>query len=91
MLIKERDKKGIKKIKKRKALVDYSETIDDVYENLEGYNPTKKRKELLIFDNVIADTKANKRLRFIVTELFLRARKLNISLYHDIIILYQNA
>ena len=91
LLINGRDKKRIEKTKETKTLVDYSQTIDDVCENLEGYIPTKKRKELLMFDDMIADTKANKILRYIVTELFLRGRKLKISLYHDIIILFQNA
>ena len=40
---------------------------------------------------MIADTKANKILSYTVTELFLRGRKLKISLYHDIMILFQNA
>ena len=54
--------------------------MDDVYENLEDYNPTKKRKLLTVFDDTIADIKANKKLSPIVNELFIRGRKLNISL-----------
>ena len=48
----------------------YSGRVDDVYGNLEGYNPTKERKVLIVFDDVIADMKANKKLSPIVTELF---------------------
>ena len=55
--------------------IDYLQTIN-VYENLEGCNPTKK----LVFDDIIADMKTNNRLSHIVIELFLRARKLKISL-----------
>ena len=47
---------------------------------LEDYNPTKKRKVLIVFDDMIADTEANKKLNPIVNELFLRGRKLNILL-----------
>ena len=54
--------------------------IEDVYENLESYNPTRKRKVLIVFDDVIADTEANKKLKPKVAELFLRGRKLSISL-----------
>ena len=53
----------------------------DVYENLEDYNPKKKKKRVLIvFDDMIADMKSNKKLSPIVTELFLSGRKLNILL-----------
>ena len=58
------------KIKKFKG-IDSSQTIDGVYENLEDYNPTKKRKVLILFDNMIADMDANTKLSPIVTELFL--------------------
>ena len=53
-------------------IIDYSQTTDDVYENLEGYNPTKKRKVLIVFDNMIAYIADNKQLSLVVTELFLR-------------------
>ena len=62
-----------------KAFTDYSQTIDDVNENLEDYNWTKKREVLIVFD-MIADMESNKKLSPIVTELFLRGRKDNISL-----------
>ena len=73
-----------------KPFIDYSQTTDDVYEDLEDYNPTKKRKMLLVFDDMIVDMEANKKLSPIVTELLLRERKLNISLFY-IIILFQSA
>ena len=57
-------------IKKKKIFIDYSQAIDDVYENLEDYDPTKERKVLLVFDDRIADMKANKKLSPMVTELF---------------------
>ena len=50
-------------------------TKDDVYENLEDYNPTKKKKVLLVFDEEI-DMEANKKLGPIVIEIFVRQRKL---------------
>ena len=51
-----------------------------MYETLEDYNTTKKRRVLIAFDDVIADMESNKKLSPIVTELFLRGRKLSISL-----------
>ena len=80
MLIKVREKVGIKKLKNLKAFIDYLQTIDDVYENLEDNNPTKKRRVLIVFNDMIADMESNKKLSSIVTELFLRGRILNISL-----------
>ena len=80
LLINGREKVGIENLKNPKAFIDYSQTIDDVYENLEDYNPTKKRRVLIVFDDMIADMESNKKLSPKVTELFLRGRKLNISL-----------
>ena len=69
------------KIKKSKS-IHYSQKIDDVYENLEDYNPTKKRRPL---NDMIADMESNKQLRPIVTELLLRDRNaiFNLLLAHS--------
>ena len=53
--------------------------MQDVYKNIEDYNPIKKRKILIVFDDMIADMINNKKLNPTVTELFIRGRKLNIS------------
>ena len=54
-----RENVGIKKLKNPKAFIDYSKTIDNVYENLEDYNPTKKRRVLIVFDDMIGDMEFN--------------------------------
>ena len=54
--------------------------MDDIYKNIEEHNPNKKRKILIFFQDLIADMLSNKKLRLIVTELFIRGRKLNIYL-----------
>ena len=54
--------------------------MNDVYKNINGYNPNKENKILIVFDDTIADMNNNKKLNSIVTELFIRGRKLNISL-----------
>ena len=54
--------------------------MNDVYKNIEEYNPNKKHKILFVFDDMIADMLSNKTLNPIVTELFIRGRKINISL-----------
>ena len=54
--------------------------MQDVYKNIEDYNPGKKRKMLIVLDDMIADMINNKKLNPVVTELFIRGRKLNISI-----------
>ena len=54
--------------------------MDDVHKYMEEYNTNKNRKILIVFDEMIADMLGNKKPNPIVTELFIRGRKLNISL-----------
>ena len=54
--------------------------MDSVYENIDNYNLNKENKILIVFDDMIADMIHNKNLNSVVTELFIRGRKLNISL-----------
>ena len=61
-------------------LYEYSNDMDDIYKSIEEYNPNKKCKILVIFDDMIADMLSNKKFNPIVTELFFRDRKLNNSL-----------
>ena len=61
------------------AFMEYSNDMQDVYKNTEEYNPIKKRK-VIVFDDMIADTINNNKLNPVVTELFIRGRKLHISI-----------
>ena len=54
--------------------------MDDGYENIHDYNSSRKRKILIVFDDMIADLMTNKKFQAIIKELFIRCRKLNISL-----------
>ena len=60
--------------------MEYSPDMDDIYKNIEEYNPNKKHKILTIFDDMTADMLSNKKPNPIVTELFISGRKLNIYL-----------
>ena len=60
--------------------MDYSNDMRDVYKNINYYNPDKENKILIVFDDMIADMVHNKKLDSLVTELFIRGRKSNISL-----------
>ena len=63
MLINGREKVGIKNLKNPKAFIDYSKQIEDVYGNLKDYNPTKKRRVLIVFDDMIADMESSKKIK----------------------------
>ena len=60
--------------------MECSNDMDGIYKNIKKYNPNKKRKILIAFDDMISDMLGNKKLNPVVTELFTRGRKLNISL-----------
>ena len=64
------------------AFIKCSNTMDDVYENINDYNWSRKRKILIIFDDMIAHFMTNKKFQTItiIKELFIRCRKIDISL-----------
>ena len=79
-LIYERGKVGLDHFDDPRAFIEYSNDVQAVYENIEDCNPNKKRKILIIFDDMISDMINNKKLNPVVTELFTRGRKLGISI-----------
>ena len=79
-LIKKRESVGINRLNDTKAFIEYSNNMHMVYKNIHNYNPDKENKISIVFDDMIADMIKNKELNSIVTELFIRGRKLNISL-----------
>ena len=79
-LIKKHEDVGIKYCNDPNAFIECSNTMDDVYENIDDYNPNRKRKILILFDDMIADIMTNKKFQSMIKELFIRYRKLNISL-----------
>ena len=79
-LINKRESTGLKHFNDSEAFIEHSNDMDDFYKNIEEYNLSKKRKILIVFDDMVVDILSNKKLNPIVTELFIRGRKLNISL-----------
>ena len=79
-LINKREGVGINHSNDPKVFIKYSNDMSDAYKNTNNYNPEKDNKILIVFDDTIADMIRNKKLNSIVTELFIRCRKLNISL-----------
>ena len=79
-LINKRESVGLKHFNDPKAFIEYSNDMYDVYKNIDHYNSDKENKILIVFDDMITDMINNKKLNSVVTELFIRGRKLNISL-----------
>ena len=78
-LIKKSQDAGIKHLNDANAFIECSNTMDDVYQNIDDYNPSRKRKILIVFDDMIADIMTNKTFQAIIKELFISCREVNIS------------
>ena len=70
-LINKPEKVGLDHFDDPKAFKEYSNDMQEVYKNIEDYNPIKKRKVLIVFDDMIADMINNKKLNPVVTEMFI--------------------
>ena len=60
-------------------MIEHSQYMDDAYDSIDDYNPNRRRKSLILFDDLIVDI-PNKKFQSIIKELFIRCKKLNISL-----------
>ena len=78
-LIKKRKNAGLKHFNDLNALIECSDILDDVYENIDDYSPSRKRKILMVFDDMVAGVKSNKKFQLKIEELFIRFKRLNIS------------
>ena len=79
-LIDNRKKAGMKSLNNPTAFIEYSNTMDDVFKNIDDYNTKRKRRVLIVFDYMIADIMTDRKFKSIIKELFIRSRKLNISI-----------
>ena len=80
ILINKRESTGLNHFNDPKAFIKYSNDMQDVYKNIEEYNIGKKRKVLRVVDDMNADMINNKKTNPVITELFIRDRKINISI-----------
>ena len=74
-LIKKREDVGTKHVNNLNAFIECSNTMDDVYENIHDYNPSRKRKILIFLDDMIADIMKNKKFQALIKELFIKSIK----------------
>ena len=79
-LINKREQSGIKNLNDPHAFIEYSDDMNDVYENINTYNKNRDKKVVIAFDDMIADIEYNKNFKRIIKELFYRARKINVSI-----------
>ena len=79
-LINKREQPGLKNLNDPKTFIKYSNDMDDVFDNNNNYNKNRDKKVSIFFDNMIADIMRSEKFKAIVIELFIRCRKLNISI-----------
>ena len=82
-LIDKKEKAGLKKLKDQNAFIEHSSTMDDIFENIEDYNRKRKRKVLIVFDDMTSYVMSNKKAQQVLKDLFIRCRKLNISFFFN--------
>ena len=82
LLIEKREQAGINNLEDKNAFIEYSNNMDDIYDGINDYNKKKrKRKILIIFDDMISHLMPNKKAQQVLKEFFIRCRKLKISLF----------
>ena len=81
LLINKREKAGISFNNDPTAFIEYSNSMDDIFPQVEDYNKKRKRKILIIFDDMISHVMSDKKAQKVLKDLFIRCRKLNISLW----------
>ena len=75
--IKKREITGVKYLRDPNAFIECSNTIDNVYENIDDHSPNRQRKILIVFDDMIADIMESRKFQAMIKELFIRCRKLS--------------
>ena len=79
-LINKREQAGIKNLNDPDALIEYSDDMNDVLDDINNYNKNRDKKVLIVFDDMIADIEYNKNFKRIIKELFYKARKIYVSI-----------
>ena len=79
---------GIKHLNDLKAFIEFSDTMDHIYHYIDDYNPSRKIKVSVVFDEMIDDIITNKKFQTIIKKLFIRCRKLNNLLYLSLSLIF---
>ena len=86
--IKKREDVGTKHFSDPNAFIECSNTMDDVYENIDDYNPNRQRKILIVFDDLTVDIISNKKSQAIIKELFIGAENLIFHLFLSLSLIF---
>ena len=78
--INKREQAGTKNLNDPHAFIEYSNDMNDVLEDINNYDKNRDKKVIIIFDDVIADIMRSEKFKVLLKELFIRCRKLNISI-----------
>ena len=79
-MIKKREDVRIKHLNNSKVFAEYSQRMDNVYEDMNEYYLIRKRKKLMVFNDMIVDIITNKKFQIVIEDKFIRCRKLNMFL-----------
>ena len=79
-MIKKIEQAGTKNLNDLNVFIEYSDNMDDIYNNIDDYNKKRKRKVLIVFYDMVLHVRSNKKAQQVLKELFIRCRKLNVSL-----------
>ena len=79
-MINKTEQAGIKNLNDPHAFIEYSDDMGDVLDDINNYNKNRDKKVLIVFDDIIADIECDKKFKRMIKKLFLRARKINISI-----------
>ena len=79
-LINKREQAGIKNLNDPHAFIEYSDNMNDMFDDINDYNKNRDKTVLIAFDDMIADIEYNKNFKQIIKELFYRAHKINVSI-----------
>ena len=88
LLINKREKAGINLVNDPNPFIGYSNSMNDILSDIEDYNKKRKKKVLIIFDDMISHVMLDKKAQQILKDLFIRCRKLNISLFFNTILFF---
>ena len=80
LLINKREQAGIKNLNDQNIFIEYSNSMDDIYDDINDYNKKRKKKPLIVFNNMILHVMSNKKAQQVLKEFFIKCRKVNISL-----------
>ena len=81
LLINERESIDLKRFNDSETFIEYCNDMYDIYKNIEECNPNRKRKILIVSEYMITDLLSNKKLNLTVTELLIRGKKINTSVF----------